>query len=294
MWRVLAVAALATGLVCPPPCGPFCPMRSSECVLPSLDRKLEVLGASAPLITEQLAALTSELEEQGPSEPFAKRCDTLGGDLRALREDYAAAQETLRASDDFQALEYAAFTDEARARSSGGGLSAAEADAIVDFQVALMKAIGENSPPPMPPAGLDLNKLEAMDDDLTLLLAPAGARVTASPLRTAAATQQLPDAVGEVLADLMDDHQNLVELGAGFGAFDHFGRAMYLDKLDDVEKRWKDFLESHGPDLSSASLLATDYLEQTDAFLKGVGLGSIEEYLEVLDGAHRRMRQELA
>ena len=106
---VVAVASVASGLVCPPPCGPFCPMRSSSAVLPSLDPNLELIGATAPLLTERLAALTSELEASGPSEPFAKKCDELGADLEALREDYAAAQATLRASDDFQAREYVAF-----------------------------------------------------------------------------------------------------------------------------------------------------------------------------------------
>ena len=102
-----ALAAGARGLVCPPPCGPFCPMRSKACVAPSLDPRLEVLGASAPLISEQLNALTTELDEGdgAPIADFAERCRKLGSDLRALRADYEDVQKTLGESDDFQAQE---------------------------------------------------------------------------------------------------------------------------------------------------------------------------------------------
>ena len=89
----------------------------------------------------------------------------------------------------------------------------------------------------------------------------------------------------------MVDHEELVELGASFGAFDQVGREIYLTQIEDIEARWRELLQRRGPDLSSASLLASDYLEQTDAFLKGVGLGSIEEYAAVLKGAHDRMRR---
>eukprot|EP00629_Pelagomonadales_sp_RCC1024_P001332 CAMPEP_0119290224 /NCGR_PEP_ID=MMETSP1329-20130426/40402_1 /TAXON_ID=114041 /ORGANISM="Genus nov. species nov., Strain RCC1024" /LENGTH=306 /DNA_ID=CAMNT_0007291039 /DNA_START=163 /DNA_END=1080 /DNA_ORIENTATION=+ len=287
--RLVALAVAADALACPPPCGPFCPMRSSAAVPPALDPKLEALGSFAPMVTEQLAALTTELEGTGPSGPFGEKCEKLSADLAALRADYAEALETLRSSDDFQALEYAAFTDEARARSSGGVLTAAEADAVVDFQVGMMKMVAGKGGPPSPPAGLDFDKLESMGD-AKLLLAAAGARVTASPVKDTAAVK-LDDEVGEALANLYSDHENLIELGSGFGSFDADGRAMYLDRVADVEARWKEFLERHGSDLSSASLLANDYMEQTDAFLKGTGLESIEEYLAVLAGAHRRMRE---
>ena len=95
--RLAFLAACSRALVCPPPCGPFCPMRSPAAVPKALDPKLEVLGASAPLISEQLASLTSDLEDlPAPTADFKERCGKLGSDLRALREDYADAIDQVR------------------------------------------------------------------------------------------------------------------------------------------------------------------------------------------------------
>ena len=95
--RLAFLAACSRALVCPPPCGPFCPMRSPAAVPKALDPKLEVLGASAPLISEQLASLTSDLEDlPAPTADFKERCGKLGSDLRALREDYADAIDQAR------------------------------------------------------------------------------------------------------------------------------------------------------------------------------------------------------
>ena len=90
----------------------------------------------------------------------------------------------------------------------------------------------------------------------------------------------------------MGDHADLVALGATFGAFDRDGKLMFLDQVAAIEARWAAFLGEHGADLAEARLLDEDYLEQTDAFLKGVGLESIEDYLAVLGAAHERMRAD--
>ena len=159
-------------------------------------------------------------------------------------------------------------------------------------QVGMMQAVATGGAPPPMPVGLDFEKLEAVEGDAAaLLLTPAGARVSASPLRKEAA-DVLPDAIGAELAKVMGDQLDLVNLGATFGAFDRDGRLMYLDQVAAVEARWRGFLEAHGADLVEASLLDQDYLEQTDAFLRGVGLESIEEYLAVLRAAHERMRAD--
>ena len=97
MIKLALLAACARALVCPPPCGPFCPMRSASAAPKALDAKLEVLGASAPLVSEQLASLTSDLEDlPAPTADFKERCGKLGSDLRALREDYADAIDQVR------------------------------------------------------------------------------------------------------------------------------------------------------------------------------------------------------
>ena len=63
-------------------------------------------------------------------------------------------------------------------------------------------------------------------------------------------------------------------------------------QVESLGERWGTFLERHGGALASADLLDATYLEQTDAFLKGVGLESIEEFVVVLDDAHGRMRAD--
>ena len=93
------------------------------------------------------------------------------------------------------------------------------------------------------------------------------------------------DVVREEFASLSRDHRALIDFGSSYGAWDGFGQRAYLDQIDAIEERWAVFLGR----FKLLGDLNPEFLEQTDAFLEGIGL-SRAEYLELHAQSHARLR----
>jgi len=137
------------------------------------------------------------------------------------------------------------------------------------------------------PTAEEQKAIEAMTQSVgappTLLSQPAP--VTALPFADDSAALR-SDVVREEFAALTADHRGLIEMGADFGSWDGFGQAMFLDRVDAIEERWNVFLGR----FKLLGDLNPEFLEQTEAFLAGIGL-STEEYLELHQQSHARLRE---
>ena len=272
-------AALHSSL--PTPVGPFCPFRSDFCAGDAVDAKMAELSEMAPELSRRVAALTLDMQMGTPPKP--ETIGSLAKDMRRARDVHREVTSRLTGSVDFQAREYAALTAAALERR---GSDEKLLEKMIDLQIEGMEAFAAGRPPPMPTAE-EQKAIEAMTQSggapPTLLSQPAP--VTALPFADDSAALR-SDVVREEFAALTADHRGLIEMGADFGSWDGFGQVMFLDRVDAIEERWNVFLGR----FRLLGDLNPEFLEQTEAFLAGIGL-STEEYLELHQQSHARLRE---
>ena len=273
-----SAVALQTSL--PTPVGPFCPFRSEYCARDDIDARMAELSSLAPELSRRVAAMT--LDMQMGNAPSPGLVGDVAKEMRRARDAHRAVSEELKRSDDFQALEYAALTAAALERRGG---DEAMLERIVDLQIGGMEAFAAGRPPPMPTpeeAKAIAAMAEAGGGPPPLVSQPS--QVTALPFSDDSPALR-SDVVREEFASLSRDHRALIDFGSSYGAWDGFGQRAYLDQIDAIEERWAVFLGR----FKLLGDLNPEFLEQTDAFLEGIGL-SRAEYLELHAQSHARLR----
>ena len=92
--------------------------------------------------------------------------------------------------------------------------------------------------------------------------------------------------VAEELEKLVRDNKSLVKMGEQYRKFDRLGRLMYIDQIEAIEERWRLFIARF--ELMGA--LNPEFVEQQDAYLKGLQIGSVKDFEDLLSNARSIMR----
>merc|ERR1719189_635014 len=150
---------------------------------------------------------------------------------------------------------------------------------LLRFQVDCMRAFAEGTLPPPPPSGVDFTMPKQSARDMF-----ARQTMDAEPFDPSVFKS---DVVKEEYEGLCRDHRQLIKMGENFGTFDPLGKLAFLDQLEAIEGRWDIFFGR----LGLTGDLNPEYKEQSEQFLKGMGLGA-SQFREVLRGAHAAMRRD--
>jgi hypothetical protein len=165
----------------------------------------------------------------------------------AQRIDHAVDQwETLvarlRTSSDFQTREYAKLTE---AHLSTHGQSVEGLGAMMRWQAGCMRAMADDTPPPMPPVEIDLAKMmeQAQHSDKpspSINAMTDAQQITAPPFEDPKVLESSPTVKLEYEA-LCRDHQALIDFGAKYNSFDPLGKIAYLNEVEKIHDRWDIF-----------------------------------------------------
>mmetsp|Transcript_6044 Transcript_6044/g.20618 ORF Transcript_6044/g.20618 Transcript_6044/m.20618 type:complete len:290 (-) Transcript_6044:249-1118(-) len=274
------IGALALGVSTPrssivTPVGPFCPFRSpaSLSVAPG-DEDLHAQAGEA-----SLALIRLTLEVESGSVPERDRVRAVADDMERVWNRWDAFLARKRMSGDFQCLEFYWLLDACfRYRYKRSMGQAAE---LMKYQVDNMRAFVEGRPPLPPPD--DLLPPDMDGGSIPPLGQPPP--VTAHPFEGMEAAFESDIVRGEY-ERLLEDHSELISMGASYGQFDPRGKLAFLDALAQVESRWDTFMAR----FALMGALNEDFKSQADACLGGMGL-TVTGLRDCLDEAHDILRK---
>lgn len=264
------------------PVGPFCPFRSAAAV--DIEPRMESLNSMGPQFATEMARL--QLDMQMGQTPDKDRLLTVADDLDAAVSDWENLVTRLRLSQDFQTREYAKLT---QAHLDNHGETVENIASVMRWQAGCMRAMANQTPPPMPPPGIDLQKMmeQANDKDRPSITAMTAAeQITATPFTGNEPAFESPT-VKEEYEKLCRDHVSLIEFGSKYDGFDPLGKLYYLDEIEKVEERWDVFFAR----FSLMGALNKQYIRQCNNFLAGMGMNE-EDYRKLLKKCHQMMRDD--
>ena len=218
------------------PVGPFCPFRSSASE--TINSRMDQLHSSAPNFADDFARIQVELQMGADPDPDQMR-EVADGIEEAVSQ-WEDLMMRLRLSGDFQTIEYAKLTD---AHLETHGVSSSTIQSMMRWQAGCMRAMADNTPPPMPPPDLDLQAMMAQATQSeesgaktpSISAMQAAEAITANPFKP---SDLESGPVKEEYKKLVLDHSNLIEFGGKYDEFDPVGKLSYLDEIEKIEERW--------------------------------------------------------
>ena len=94
--------------------------------------------------------------------------------------------------------------------------------------------------------------------------------------------------VAAELESLTRDNRQLVKMGAAYRTFDRVGKGYYIDQVLAVEDRWRTFIGRF--ELMGA--LSEEFIDQQDSYLRGLQIGEVEDFENLLSRAREIMRED--
>lgn len=219
--------------------------------------------------------------------PDPERLNRVANGLEQAVDQWENLITRLRLSSDFQTREYAKLT---QAHLQSHGMTVDEIATMMRWQAGCMKAMANQTPPPMPP--MDLQTIMSMSEQKNQREKPsitamtAAEAITKTPFSKDAAAFQAPNVKQEYEA-LCRDHMNLIEFGSKYDSFDPLGKLYYLDEIEKIEDRWDVFFTR----FKLMGQLDPEYVKECNQFLASMGMQE-EEYKQLLKQCHTLMRQE--
>jgi len=158
------------------------------------------------------------------------------------------------------------------------------------WQTAVMRCIGTNTPPPLPPPGIDLEKImekgSGKDGKSPMSAMVTAQTITSSPF-TGAESAFDSKIVKDEYEALSRDHMQIIEFGGNFGSFDRLGKIAFVNQLEQIEERWDVFLAR----FSLMGMLDPTFAEESAEFLKSLGMDE-GDFRLFLKRAHQMMRDD--
>ena len=265
------------------PVGPFCPFRSTAAI--EMEPRMENLSSVTPGFATEMARI--QLDIQTGNTPDPERLRNVAKGLDQAVEEWESLLTRLKLSNDFQTREYAKLN---QAHLETHGVSAEVVASMMKWQSGCMKAMADNTPPPMPPPDLDLMKMmEQSNTDNpppSITSMTSAEKITATPFSDDSDMFDSPT-VRDEYKQLCEDHANLIEMGASYANFDPSGKIAYIDEIEKIDDRWQVFFAR----FKLMGKLDKEFVRQCDAFLASMGMNE-EQYQELLKKAHQIMRDD--
>lgn len=227
-----------------------------------------------------------QLQMQMGEQPDLARVKELSERMIAAQREWEGLIGRWKLSDDFQTREWLAMT---RCSADETGVGLEEMGQLVRWQAECMQAFAMQATPPMPPAGVDMDRVAAILQEkggtMGTMMTGSPVQVDAEPLDSTLFDSPIVRSEYEAL---IRDHEGLVRLGETYGGFDPLGKLAFLDQIDQIESRWDTFF-------ARASLLRAvrpAFKEQCDEYMKCLGLRDADGFRALLGRAHNSMRIE--
>lgn len=274
----------------PTPIGPLSPFRSSAVATDTaLDQAMfDLVNKKMPAFANDFGRL--QLDMQMGNEIDRDRMLKLAEDLSEAELKWRGVMTQMRLATDFQAREYFKLTEAWMARK---GENIESMGIMMRWQADNMRAFANNAMPVPPPPGVDLAKLMQQQQDA----AASGQQGVMQMVNTAQAVDSAPftgseksfesELVNQEFIALCKDHQELINLGEGYGDFDGIGQITFLLQLKDIHSRWDTFFAR----FALLGEINPVFEKQTTDWLKAMGM-TASVLREVLTEAHDSMRKE--
>lgn len=269
------------------PVGPFCPFRSSAAV--DLEPRIEDLQAnSGPEFADEFARL--QLDMQMGNEPDPDRLRKVADGTERAVDRWEALVMRLKLSKDFQTKEYAKLTE---AHFLMYGVTVDGMKSMMRWQAGCMRAMADNTIPPMPPADMDLNAMMQQAQNAanengkpppSITAMQAAESITANPFDP---SKLESEEIKKEYKKLILDHANFIEFGGNYDDFDALGKLAFLDEIEKIEERWEAFFFR----FKLMDALDKEYKKQCDAFLASMSMDE-ESYRKLLKKSHDLLRQD--
>ena len=267
------------------PIGPFCPFRSKA--TESLDGQMQGIKEQGPDFASEMTKF--QLDIQMGQQPEPERLRTVAEGINQAVDEWETLVARLRLSTDFQTREYAKLT---QAHLQTHGMTVESVGSMMRWQAGCMKAMADNTPPPMPPPDLDLSKMmeQAQQGDESksspsISAMAAAEQITSQPFKDLEILES-PE-VKKEYEKLCNDHSGLIEFGSKYDTFDPLGKLRFLEEIEKIEERWDVFFAR----FSLMGELNEDYLDECNAFLEGMSMNETE-YRKLLKRSHQIMRAD--
>jgi hypothetical protein len=245
---------------------------------------MEQLNSVGPEFATEMTRL--QLDMQMGQMPDAQRLSKVADGIDSSVEQWENLLTRLRLSKDFQTKEYAKLT---QAHLDTHSVTVESIGSMMRWQAGCMRAMARNTPPPMPPSDLDIEKMmrdNTLKERPSITAMATAEKVTSSPFT---GNEDLFDSptVKEEYDSLCRDHLSLIEFGAKYEEFDGLGKLRYLDEIEKIEERWEVFFAR----FSLMGALNKEYTRQCNAFLASMGMNE-EDYRRLLKKCHEIMRHD--
>ena len=267
------------------PIGPFCPFRSKAAE--NLDDKMEGIRQQGPDFASEMTKF--QLDIQMGQQPEPERLRKVAEGINQAVDGWETLIARLRLSTDFQTREYAKLT---QAHLQTHGMTVESVGSMMRWQAGCMKAMADNTPPPVPPPDLDLSKMmaQAQQGDESkaspsISAMAAAEQITSQPFKDLEILES-PE-VKKEYEKLCDDHRGLIEFGSKYDTFDPLGKLRFLEEIEKIEERWDVFFAR----FSLMGELNENYLNECNAFLEGMSMNEVE-YRKLLKKSHQIMRAD--
>jgi hypothetical protein len=246
---------------------------------------MEAMNKAGPEFATEMKRIQLDMQMGQMPDPY--RLLKVADGLEDAVRQWQNLNTRLRKSEDFQTREYAKLT---QAHLDTHGVTVDSIASMMRWQSGCMRAMARNTPPPMPPPDMDLEKIMAQDsaDNATpsITAMSAAEAITANPFSPDSPAFDSPN-VKEEYEALCRDHMALIQFGATFESFDPLGKIRYLDEIEKIEDRWDVFFTR----FSLMGALDKRYIRQCNEFLASMGLNE-DNYRKLLKKCHQMMRND--
>jgi hypothetical protein len=265
------------------PVGPFCPFRSSAVM--EMEPRMEQLQSDVPDFATEFSKI--QLDMQMGNTPDPERLRKLADGIDQAVDQWEDLVTRLRISADFQTREYAKLTE---AHLNTHGVSVESIKSMMRWQGGCMRALADNTPPPMPPPDLDLQAMMQQAEDPTSKPPPSMAAMQAAEAITANPfdpSKLESETIKDEYMKLVLNHSSLIQFGAKYDEFDALGKLAFLDEVEKIEDRWDAFFFR----FKLMDALDKEYKQQCDQFLASMSMNE-DDYRQLLKNCHQLMRED--
>lgn len=272
------------------PIGPFSPFRSDFCKDATIDAEMQKLTERAAEVGRKFGAMSIGMTSGNPPAPEA--ITELADELESVNDGWNIGLTRLQLASDFQAVQFFKLVE---AQMEKNEMNFSDMRDVMSFQIHVMRSFaGGNIPTMAPPAAL-MRMQEQQQKQQEANGGMPGGGMPSLQMEGTGAWPFVPDhealsspVVAAELEALTRDNKALVAMGGAYRSFDRAGKDIYIDQIESIEDRWRTFIGRF--ELMGA--LSPEFLEQQDSYLRGLQIGDVQDFEDLLARSREIMRED--